>query len=138
VRLFAENGSIVPEAHGIPGTAGVQSVSRAATVTRAWKYCVFFAPAFSEKPPLEFVVSVFVFFSFDALGPEKMSTATSASPSRFSVSFPESVYDFVFFTYFAVNPSRTGMFTNARACMVPAGFTVPVPTVHGVATRVQP
>ena len=107
-------------------------------MTRAWKNCVFLALVLSEKPPLELVVTVFVFFSFDALEPEKTSTATFATPSRFSVSFPESVYDFVFFEYFAVSPSNTGMLTNPRAWTVPAGFTVPVPTVHGVATRVQP
>src|SRR5207249_3341143 len=135
---FAEKGSIDPVAHGIPGTATVHCVLRAATDTRAWKYCVFFAATLNENEPPEPVVTVFVRFRLDAFVPEKIWTATPEIPWRFSVSLPDTVYLFVFFEYFALRPRRTGMFTNPRAWTVPAALIVPVPTVQGVATSVQP
>ena len=90
----------------------------------------------NEKAPPPRVVAEPAAFSFVREEPERSDTFAPARPARFSRSAPESVA--VRFFTFAFRVSCAGSWTKARACTVPVGFGVPVPTVYGVVTAVQP
>src|SRR5207237_838072 len=136
IALCAVKPFAVALAHGIPGTPPVHVALRVGTVTRARKYVVLRTVFRNEKAPPARVVADPAALSFVREEPERSDTFTPASPARLSRSAPESVA--VFFFTFAFRLSCAGSWTKARACTVPAGLGVPVLTVYGVVSAVQP